>query len=260
MALVLIPLPDRDFDPTEAAVPWLALTRRGHQVRFATPSGRAAEADPRMLRGTGLGLWKKLLMADRRGRSAYEAMSACDDFRRPRSYQNAGAEECDGIILPGGHAPGMRQYLESESVQAMVARAFERNIPVGAICHGVLVAARTRSAAGRSVLHGRKTTALTRVLELSGWILTSLWLGDYYRTYPLPVETEVKAALAAPGDFVAGPPAVLRDDPGHLRRGFAVRDGNYVSARWPGDAHRFAAEFVSLLEERTGAQTVERAA
>jgi len=26
-----------------------------------------------------------------------------------------------------------------------------------------------------------------------------------------------------------------------------VQDGNYVSARWPGDAHTFAARFAELL-------------
>jgi hypothetical protein len=28
-----------------------------------------------------------------------------------------------------------------------------------------------------------------------------------------------------------------------------VRDGNYVSARWPGDAHTFAATFAAVLGE-----------
>jgi hypothetical protein len=29
--------------------------------------------------------------------------------------------------------------------------------------------------------------------------------------------------------------------------GFTVRDGEYLSARWPGDAHRFAAEFAAMI-------------
>jgi putative intracellular protease/amidase len=37
---VLIPLPDRDFDVTEVAVPWRVLRDAEHQVVFAT--GRAA--------------------------------------------------------------------------------------------------------------------------------------------------------------------------------------------------------------------------
>jgi len=29
--------------------------------------------------------------------------------------------------------------------------------------------------------------------------------------------------------------------------GFTVRDGQYLSARWPGDAHRFAHELAGML-------------
>ncbi len=37
MAKILMPLPARDFDPTETGVPWRVLTERGHDVVFATP-------------------------------------------------------------------------------------------------------------------------------------------------------------------------------------------------------------------------------
>jgi hypothetical protein len=40
----------------------------------------------------------------------------------------------------------------------------------------------------------------------------------------------------------------VRDTPTNLAPGFALRDGNYVSARWPGDAHRFAHDFGALLQ------------
>ena len=126
----------------------------------------------------------------------------------------------------------------------------EAGRPLGAICHGVILAARsTPPDSDRSVLHGRQTTALTRSQELSAWMMTRLWLGDYYRTYPETVQEEVESSLASPDDFHEGPFALLRDDPDHLDRGFTVRDGNYLSARWPGDAHRFATEFCEMLGE-----------
>src|SRR3546814_15614472 len=62
----------------------------------------------------------------------------------------------------GGHrARGMREYLESPVLQKLVADFFAADKPVAAICHGVLLAARSKRADGRSVLHGRKTTALS---------------------------------------------------------------------------------------------------
>lgn len=250
MARVLILLPDRDFDPTEAAVPWQELTRRGHEVRFATPGGDMAQTDPRMLLGTGLGPWKRLLMADRQARDAYAVMIGSEAFQAPLRHADAATQAWDGLLLPGGHAKGMRPYLESSQAQAIVAQAFERGIPTGAICHGVVLAARARTADGRSVLHGRKTTGLTRPLELTGWALTMLWLGDYYRTYPETVEAEVKAALAFPADFSRGPLPLRRGNVAHPERGFTVRDGHYLSARWPGDVHRFAREFAAMLVEK----------
>jgi len=247
VARVIVPIPACDFDPTETGVPWQVLEAAGHEVAFATPDGRPGRADPRMLDGNGLGPLKPLLIADRRARDAYEQMSASAAFRRPLAWPDPALDRFDGLLLPGGHAPGMRAYLESARLQSLVVQAFAQEKPVAAICHGVLLAARSRGADGRSVLHGRRTTALTRALEMSAWGLTCLWLGSYYRTYPQTVEAEVRAALAKPADFVSGPLALRRDAPGHLEAGFTVRDGNYLSARWPGDAHRFATEFAAML-------------
>ena len=57
MARVLVLLPARDFDPSEAAVGWRVLVNAGHVVNFATPDGRPAIADDMMLTGKGLDLW-----------------------------------------------------------------------------------------------------------------------------------------------------------------------------------------------------------
>jgi protease I len=250
MATVLIPLPSRDFDPTETAVPWRLLHALGHRVVFATPAGQPGEADPKMVTGEGLGVLALLLRAGVAGRAAYAELTQTAEFQRPISYGEIVASNFDALLLPGGHAPGMRPYLESARLQAIVAEFFERNAPVAAICHGVLLAARSRQSTEKSVLYGRKTTALTKTMELAAWTLTRLYLGDYYRTYPVTVEDEVRAALARASDFIAGPMPIRRDSPDRPDIGFTVRDGNYLSARWPGDAHRFGGEFAAMLRER----------
>ncbi len=247
MATVLLPLPARDFDPTESGVPWKLLCERGHRVVFATPDGKPAQADPRMLDGSGLGLLKPFLAADKNGRAAHTAMAASAAFTTPLRYEQISANDFDGLLLPGGHAPGMRSYLESMTLQNLVATMFTAGKPVAAICHGVVLAARSKAANGRSVLHGRRTTALLQRQEMLAWNLTRAWLGDYYRTYPQTVQAEVIEALASPDDFISGPLPLRRDTPGNLAPGFALRDGNYLSARWPGDAHRFAESFCALL-------------
>src|SRR5450759_2251339 len=93
------------------------------------------------------------------------------------------------------------------------------------------------------------------MLELSGGALTCLWMGGYYRTYPQVLQDEVKSVLADAQDFIAGPTTVTRDSPGNLVPGFTVRDRNYLSARWPGDAHRFAAELLTMLASPTDVQS-----
>ncbi len=243
---ILMPLPSQGFDPTETGVPWRILTDRGHQLVFATPDGRPGVADRMMVNGERLGLLAPFLRADRNGRNAYDAMVASSEFQAPLRYDAIRGESFDALILPGGHAKEMRPYLESAILQGVVAEFFAANKPVGAVCHGVVLAARSRTAAGKSVLYGRRTTALLRGQELLAWNLTRLYLDDYYRTYPTTVEDEVTAALAKPRDFQRGPTSFRRDTP-ERPAGFAVVDGNYVSARWPGDAHRFATALADLL-------------
>ena len=244
---ILVPIPRADFDPTEVAVPWRVLTEAGVAVRFATLDGTAGTADPRMVTGDGLGPFKLVLRANARGRDAYVRLLDDPHFNEPLTYEQMYASDFDGLHLPGGHAAGMKEYLESIEVHRLIAEFFAHDKPVGAICHGVVAACRSRAGDGVSVLHGRCTTALPEVMELSAWHLTRHWLGDYYRTYATTVQAEVTASLASPGDFLAGPRSLLRDAPGRLDRGFVVRDGNYVSARWPGDAHCYTSELLSVL-------------
>lgn len=144
----------------------------------------------------------------------------------------------------------MKSYLESKPLQNYVTEFFLSDRPVGAICHGVVVLARCLTPQGqKSVLFGRKTTALTRFMELSAWLMTVWWLGNYYRTYSQTVQSEVTQSLSSASDFWSGPVPLKRDSPTRLSDGFALTDKNYVSARWPGDAHRFAHTFNDLLQQ-----------
>jgi putative intracellular protease/amidase len=283
MARVLIPLPSRDFDPSEAAVSWRVLVDAGHSVHFATPDGRPAAADDIMLTGQGLDPWGAvpllrkvplvglLLRANRDARLAYAQMVADPNYAAPLRWDAASPAEFDALLLPGGHrARGMREYLESNVLQRHVAGFFEAEKPVAAICHGVLLATRSISPiTGHSVLYGYKTTALTWALENSAWSLarvTRFWDPDYYRTYLeqdgqpkgfKSVQQEVTRVLASPEDFRDVP----NDEPDYRRKtsglardtandstpAFVVRDRNYVSARWPGDVHTFAKTFAAML-------------
>jgi len=243
-----MPIPNSDFDPTETAVPWKILRDQGHEVVFATPNGQPGQADPRMLTGKGLLIFAPILRANADALRDYGEMKQSTEFKNPISYEAMRGRTFDAMVLPGGHAPGMKEYLGSSLVQAKVAEMAQENKPIGAICHGVLVVARARTAEGKSVLFGKKTTALTKPLELTPWCLTRIWRGNYYRTYPeTTVEDEVKKNLARPQDFDRGPFSITRDNPKNLEAGFTVQDGCFLFARWPGDAHRFGNEFAAMV-------------
>jgi len=288
---VLIPIPNQDFDPTETAIPWLICKQAGHEVFFATPDGQPGIADSMMLSGKGLDPWGWIpllnnlkfiglfLRADGNGQKAYKAMLEDTHFQNPWAYNQLNPADYDGLILPGGHAEGVKTFLESPVLQEFVVHFFNeknekgRAKPVGAICHGVVLAARARSKeTGRSVLYGRKTTALTWEFEQKAWRITRFfarfWDPHYYRTYMetpdqpngyMSVEQEVTRALESPDHFIHVPKGcpgywrktsgVVRDTPEKTASSHVVVDDQYVSARWPGDAHAFSQAFVALLED-----------
>ena len=248
MARVLIPLPDADFDVTEAAVPWRLLSDAGHEVVFATETGTAAAGDPLLLRGVLLGK----LGADPEPRRFYAQMIESREFRSPIRWEAIEPDRYDALVLPGGHAPGMRQYLGSELLQRRVAAFWKLERPVAAICHGVLVLARSKDpATGKSVLHAARTTSLTKAQEWVAYAISFWKLGRYYRTYPAYVEDEVRAALDSPAQYLRGPLALTaRGTATDDSAAFVVEDGRYLSARWPGDAYLFARKLVALLAAR----------
>jgi putative intracellular protease/amidase len=243
---VLMPLPDRDFDVTEVAVPWRVLTDAGHEVVFAAErSGARLAADPRLLGGVLFGR----LGAGPEPAEFYRQLTGYGGFRLPLGWSELKPEEYDGLILAGGHAPGMRQYLGSGELRATVARFWGLRRPVGAICHGVLVLARTGDpATGRSVIADRRTTCLPKYMERGAYYLTAWRLGRYYRTYPAYVQDEVTAALGDRSQFLRGPRTAARGTMTDDGPAFVVEDGNYLSARWPGDAYLFAKRFLALLD------------
>lgn len=247
MSKILIPIPAKDFDPSEVSIPWQFLKAKGHSITFASPDGKIGKADPIMLTGRGLGILAPMLIAAPVAQDAYQALILDPAFQNPISYQNIDCDAYQAILLPGGHAQGMKTYLESDVLQEKVAQFFTSDKIVGAICHGVLLAARSKTKDGHSVLYGRKTTALPKWMELNAWALTALWLKNYYRTYPVSVQEEVSSLLRSKDDFLSGPLSLLRDEPDKLSRGFIVKDKNYISARWPGDAHLFAHEIHQSL-------------
>ena len=100
----------------------------------------------------------------------------------------------DIVLLPGGHAKPIRQYLESQTLHDHLVKLLPHtkrdgagDKVLGAICHGVLVLAFARCPpAEKSLLaaYGLQTTTLPRWMEAVAWVSSQAWLmGGYFRTY-----------------------------------------------------------------------------
>lgn len=238
---VVLPLPAHGHDPVTVAVPWMKLRMAGAQVVFATPDGNPARVDevklPRVLASLGRAT---------EAAGIHAVLVQAPEFLRPLCWEAIDPMMFDGMILAGGHGPGMRPFLESVRLQQKLVAFFGTGRPLGAICRGPLLLARaTDGRTGRCLLDGRTTTALPRHIERSAWALSALKSGRHFRTYSVYVEDEITEAVGEEGTFVRGP----------LRSPLVVEDGNYVSARWAQDAWAFADAYIARLGRSTATRS-----
>jgi protease I len=179
---VLIPA-YRDFDPTEIAVPWKLLKERGQatipdgivEATFTTIDGQPAECDSLVLRGPIFGFFG----ASKEATKAYEEMIKSEEFLHPLKWEDTDFDAYDGIWLGGGHAKGVREYLESKVLQRKLANFMPKTDAssedpkvLAAICHGPVLLSRTVDEAGKSVLAGRKTSCLPYHMERDAYYVS----------------------------------------------------------------------------------------
>lgn len=254
---ILIPIPTYGSDPSEVAIPWKQFSQNNFEVIFATPRGKKGHADKLMITGKSLGIMKSVLRARKDAVKAYIELEKSHNFCKPIKYSAIKVEDFDAIYLPGGHDKSVKEYLESITLQNIIVDFFNANKSVGAVCHGVILLARSiNPKTKKSVIADYKTTCLLKSQELLAHKLTKLWLGDYYLTYPgLTVEDEVRSVLSDTKNFIKGPSPLLRDSNKHLKRGFVVKDRNYISARWPGDIYNLTNNFMQMVKQQNREQS-----
>ncbi|KAH6900623.1 class I glutamine amidotransferase-like protein [Thelonectria olida] len=244
---VLIMMADYGHDPTETTVPYVAFRDAGFVVEFATENGKGPECDRVLLQGLG----QKLLGAKKSVVRDYTTMVASEPCQRPHAWSTPGfsLDEFALVFLPGGHDKGVKQILDSATVHSLLAAYFPQtrrpgSKGIGAICHGVLVLAKTKHVDGKSVLSACSTTTLPARFEQVAFWGTRLFMGDYYKTYGAGsenVEQSIKDCLNEPDKqykcSIGLSPFVVEDE-----------EHNYISARFPGDAELMARKLVDLVK------------
>jgi putative intracellular protease/amidase len=172
----------------------------------------------------------------------YKRMTETPEYQKPIRYDEISADDYDALLLTGGHAPGMKQFLESKVLQERIVDFFKKGKSIGAMCHGLIPLARAVDPeTGRSVLYDYKTTSLTKLLEMIGYCSTFWLLGRRFRTYPEYVEDLTRAALRDRKQYSAG----------FLLLPHVVVDRNLVTSRyWLFDIMPYSLKFAEMAERR----------
>ncbi|VUC27749.1 unnamed protein product [Clonostachys rosea] len=241
----IILMSDYGHDPTETAVPYMAMKEAGFDVQFATEIGKQPECDKLMLKG----LTQKLLGATRSVIEKYHEMFKSAEIQEPLSWSapDFTLDSFDLVLFPGGHDKGVRQVIDSPRVHQLVLDYFPKTKKpsrkaVAAICHGVMALSESQDASGVSAISQCTTTTLPAGMEQTIFWGTWAFLGDYYKTYGAWSEntaTSVQKALADPKQLktsMFSTPFVIEDE-----------NHNYISARYPGDAELFGQKIVALV-------------
>jgi len=152
----------------------------------------------------------------------------------------------------------MSSLLDNSVIQEKVAEFWALKRPVGAICHGTLLLARSKDSSGKSLFHDKSTTSVPSWLESQAYAITKYVYGlDNYQlstTNNSYVEPEIRHALDTHEQYFSGPvdllaPLLPGSRTSHTHA-FVHRDRNYLSARFWGDAYLFALTFARMLNER----------
>eukprot|EP01095_Lingulamoeba_sp_RSL-Kostka_P010213 TRINITY_DN363_c0_g1_i1.p1 TRINITY_DN363_c0_g1~~TRINITY_DN363_c0_g1_i1.p1 ORF type:complete len:519 (+),score=174.20 TRINITY_DN363_c0_g1_i1:153-1709(+) len=251
--IILAPLPDKEFDPSECSIPWKMLTSVGATIIFATENGDIPKCDQMLIHPEGL--VEKILGTEPEAKSFYLEMEQDENFQNPIRWEDIEPSDYDGLLLTGGHSPGMKQYLESKILQDKIVQFTKLNRPTAAICHGVLLLGRCKDENGVSVIHKRRVTTLTKQMENFAFQISRSKHGNLYKTYPeIYCEDEVRSFLQNDetqfdkGNNVLlslGAKGTMYDD----THAFVVRDDNLLTGRYPGDAYLFGRTFISLLSD-----------
>lgn len=237
MKKVIIPIPLKDFDTTEVALTWKILSSNNIQCTFATENGHVGETDPLLLTGVIFGQ----LGAKKNAIDAYNELLNTTEFKNPITFKAIIPQDYDMIFLPGGHAKGMRPYLESKILQAIIVDFFKLNKQVASVCHGSLLLARSvNSETGKSIVYDYNFTGLPKSLEMLAYGITKWKLDDYYKTYDAYLQDEVESFLKDKSQFKTGFSSFIP---------FCVEDRNLTSARWPNDIEKFANLLVKKLNQ-----------
>ncbi|MEL6362970.1 MAG: type 1 glutamine amidotransferase domain-containing protein [Pseudomonadota bacterium] len=187
---------------------WLEFTNAGYNVTIASPNGGAVEAD----------VWSD---------PEHDAGYAANDIvsqgfktlpRTSELLRNTPAlaaldmDQFDAVFIVGGQGP-MVTMIEDDALHACIARHFEAERILAAVCHGTCVLLKIRLLNGDLLVNGRTWTGFANSEEQYAEAAAGT------KIQPFWIETEARK-IEGTNFVTAGPLAT-----------FAVRDGNLITGQ-----------------------------
>ncbi|MEM7545222.1 MAG: type 1 glutamine amidotransferase domain-containing protein [Pseudomonadota bacterium] len=206
----------------EFATPYFALRDAGVDIDVVSISGGAAPVDP-----TSLGTDEDRKPSVARMLADEDAVAA---IRATRPIGEVDATDYDVVFMPGGHGV-MWDFAQSETLAALVSKAFTRGAVVGAVCHGPAGLLGAKDDAGVSILNGRRVNGFTDAEE------RAVELED---AMPYLLETRMREAGG------------IFENAGNFEP-HAVRDGTLVTGQNPASVQKVADLLLEALADRAKA-------
>lgn len=189
---------------------------QGFEQRIVSPKGGLSPLEPRALK------WPLLDRSARAWLDDPARMVLLADTPAPDQID---AADFDAIYFTGGHAV-MWDFPESDGLQAITRKIWERGGVVGSVCHGYCGLLNTRLSDGQLLVQGKRVTGFSWAEEV---------LAGVAKHMPYNAEAEMRARGALYQK------ALLPFVP------FAVTDGRLVTGQNPGSAKAAAKRIAALL-------------
>jgi len=141
----------------ELAAPYYVFADAGARVTLASTNGGMAPLDPLSESAAAQTDATRRFLAD---------ADACEALANTVALAGIEPDNYDGVFYCGGLGP-VFDLTDSEKSLSIIASMDRTNKPVAAVCHGVAVLRKARTAAGGPLVAGRAVTAFSNSEELA---------------------------------------------------------------------------------------------
>ena len=195
----------------EVAHPYAEFDRANYQIDFASLTGDTPFLDA-------------LNLADDADNLSFLVGTGWDAMQKAKRLSDVEVSQYDAIFVPGGLAP-MVDMPDHPLLKEVIQQTYERNVVVGAVCHGPVSLLNVKLSDGTYLLHGKNISSFTNAEE------------ENYAKADVPFELET--ALTEQG-------AIFHQvEPWQA---FSIADGNLVTGQNPASAKGVAEKMLKLME------------